>query len=440
MPLILSLFHPSRNLGPARTVAKDKDRVARAEIAYLWPYDIGADPSATFFQRPAGLAEDFTVHLLTRAESRIPSVVAGKVRIQRGPAGRGILARLTHLLFCVRWLARNQSRLSAVYTTGGLSIFTGWFARRFLGIRWVTEFWDHPFLERNYARQNGDRGASFFYLLRSLVANRMARQADVVVCTGNVGMVRALRPAAQKLIVSPNGADRSLFGRQATKSPNSPAEAVYVGWIGRARGAGLMFDAMQLLQSAGAPVRLTLVGPLVSRDREWILRRQRKLEGCLSLTGRLPHADVLWILEKCCLGLYPFPPEEELEFIYPIKVFEYMAMGVVPVCTDLTGVRDIVRNGIDGFLFRTGSAKALARCLLEAVRNGARLGEMSHAARKRAEQFRWDRIHARLNAELASRIGPRNAALSPLAYAALKNRRIAGAAARRPDPVHPLSR
>lgn len=394
-----------------RSVAvKDKNGAARMEIAYLWPHGIGADPSATFFQRPAGLAEDFTVHLLTRAESRIAAAVASRVRVRRGPGGRGIFARLSYPFFCARWLVRNRSRLSAVYTTGGATIFTGWFAHRFLRIRWVAEFWDHPFLEWNYARQNGNHSASFFYLLRSLIANRMVRCADVVVCTGNAGMVRVLQPTAEKLVVSHNGADRSLFERPPAKKPALPGEAVYVGLIGRTRGAGLMFGAMQLLESAGAPVHLTLVGPLVSRDREWVQRRQRELEGCLSLTGRLPHADVLLILEKCSLGLFPFPQEEELEFIYPIKVYEYMAMGVVPICTDLTGVRDIVRDGIDGFLFRDGSAEALARCMFEASRNRARLAEMSRAAHERAKQFRWDRIHARLNAELASRIGPRNAA------------------------------
>lgn len=435
-----NLFHEPRDLGTARTAAKDKDRVARTEIAYLWPHDIGADLSATFFQRPAGLAESFSIHLLTRAESRIAAAVVGKVRLWRGPAGRGILARLTYLFFCARWLARNRSRLSAVYTTGGTTILTGWFARQFLGIRWVAEFWDHPFLERNSARQNGDLGASIFYLLRSLVANRMVRRADVVVCTGNEGMVRPLRPAAEKLVVSSNGADLSLFERPVVKRASPPGEAVYVGWIGRTRGAVLMFVAMHMLQSAGASVHLTLVGPSVSRDREWILRQQRRLEGCLSLTGRLPHAEVLSILEKCSLGLCPFPAEEELQFIYPVKVYEYMAMGVVPVCTDLTGVRDIVRNGIDGFLFPSDSAGALARCLLEASRNGSRLAEMSRTARERARQFRWDRIHARLNAELASRIGLKSAATDLRAPAGPKNRRyVSGAAAPQREPLRPSS-
>lgn len=377
----------------------------RGQIAYLWPHDVGDERSATYFQRPLGLAENFHVHFLTRAETRIPALIAAKARLECAPAVRGPFSGPAFLLFAGRWLGKNRSRLSAVYTTGGTTVFAGWYARRFLGIRWVAEFWDHPFLERNYARQTGRRAASLIHHLRALVTARMTRRADVVVCTGNAGMLQPLRVAPEKLVVSPNGADASLFRHRRSRRPATRLEVVYVGWIGRARGAALMFDAMQLLQSAAALVRLTMVGPSIPRDREWILRRQRQLEGCVSLTGRVAHAEVLPILAKSALGVYPFPQEEELKFIYPIKVYEYMAMGVVPVCNNLTGAREIVRDGVEGFLLKSTEPGELARCLLEAARHPKRIAEMSEAVRQRAEQFRWDRIHASLNEELGARLG-----------------------------------
>lgn len=405
MRLISGLLRVSPFRQPAAGSDSRTTRGRRAEIAYLWPHDIGPDRSATFFQRPVGLAEDFAVHLLAGAKSRIAEEVTAKVRLRRAAAIPPMPSRLAFLLFSAWWLGENRARLSAVYTTGAASTFSGWFARRFLGMRWICELWDHPFLDRNCAWQNRRYLAALFYHCRSLLASRMARRADLVVCTGNPGMVRRMRVAPGKLLVSPNGTDSSLFGHPRANNPTPPLQFVYVGWIGRARGAGLMFDAMQLLQAARAPVTLALVGPCIPRDREWVLRRQRSLRGSVSLTGRLAHGEVLRVLARSEIGLYPFPRKEELEFIYPIKVYEYMAMGVVPVCTDLTGVRDIVRDGVEGILLKTGDPEELATRLLHAAHDRVRLEKMRSAARKRAEAFRWDRIHARLNSELASRLG-----------------------------------
>ncbi len=380
-------------------------RTSCVEVAYLWPHHIVSDRSATIFQRPIGLTKQFAVHLLTRAESQIPPAIETHISLHRAPTGRAASSQLRYLLFSLRWLARHRSHLDAVYTSDGATIFCGWVAQRFLRIRWLAEFWDHPYLERNYAWQNGRRPAALWYHLRSLIANRLVRRATAIVCTGNAGMLRGLRIAPNKLVVSPNGADPALFRPARPVRRTGKLEVVYVGWIGRARGTKLMFDAMERLQWANASVRLTLVGPIIPRDRQWVLYLQRRLANSVLLTGRLPHPEVVSILKRSVVGLYPFPATEELEFIHPIKVCEYMAMGVVPVCTDLTGVRDLLRDGVDGFLLKSADASALAAFLHLAASDRNLIEKMSANARTRAYQFRWDRIHTRLNAQLAARLG-----------------------------------
>lgn len=377
----------------------------RPEIVYLWPRHIAPDRSATFFQRPIGLAERFATHLLTGPNNYISSTVAKKVSIHRAPARGTALSSLSFLLFCLRWISRRRSEISAVYTTGGATIFCGWLARKFLSVRWIAEFWDHPFLERNYARQNARYAAALFYHLRSLVTNRMACQADVIVCTGHPGMLRSLRVDPERIFVSPNGADATLFRHAKSVKRTAKLEVVYVGWVGKARGATLMFDTMEQLQSAHVPIHLTMIGPFIPHDEQWVLNRQRQVANSVLLTGRLEHVAVLSILEKSSLGLYPFPAIEELEYIHPIKVCEYMAMAVVPVCTNLSGIHDLVRDGVDGFFLKTPYAHELASLLLWAARHRDRIEEMSVNTRKRAREFRWNRIHSRLNAELATRLG-----------------------------------
>ncbi len=267
---------------------------------------------------------------------------------------------------------------------------------------WVVELWDHLKLDANYARQNGKLLLGVYYGLRSRILARLIRRADLTICTGNEGMVAGLDIPTRKLLVSPNGVNTQLCVYTRQPEEGKVLRAIYVGWVGRSRGADLMFQAMAKLKESSAPVVLTLVGPWSPSDSHWIDESCRGLGEHVVSLGRVPHEAVIGMLGHSDVGLFPFPHYEELEYIYPIKVYEYMACGVVPISTNLSGVRDIIQNGTNGFLLKSSTAQELAILLQNLASNPSVLKQMRLAARRRAEDFEWREINRRLGQGIAA--------------------------------------
>jgi len=77
----------------------------------------------------------------------------------------------------------------------------------------------------------------------------------------------------------------------------------------------------------------------------------------------------------------------------PMSVLEAMAHGIPVVAPDVGGFREIVRDGIEGFLVRARTSEGFGRKCLELIRDRAWLEAMGKAARERvADGFTVDRM------------------------------------------------
>jgi glycosyltransferase involved in cell wall biosynthesis len=83
---------------------------------------------------------------------------------------------------------------------------------------------------------------------------------------------------------------------------------------------------------------------------------------------------------------------------FGISTVEAMSAGVVPVALGIGGVREIVRDGVDGLLWLDGP-EAATRALID---DPSRLSQMSRAARARAQEFSTGAFRSRLAEVLAS--------------------------------------
>jgi glycosyltransferase involved in cell wall biosynthesis len=104
-----------------------------------------------------------------------------------------------------------------------------------------------------------------------------------------------------------------------------------------------------------------------------------------------PREELLQIYDQHDVLLFP----SYFEGFGKVMV-EAMARGLVVVATDQGGPRDVVRPGVDGWLFPVGDiAAGAAACWRVLSRPEERL-VMSRHARERAQGFRWSRIAERL--------------------------------------------
>jgi len=152
-----------------------------------------------------------------------------------------------------------------------------------------------------------------------------------------------------------------------------PLRLIYAGRLDRAKG---IFDLPPIdaaLRAGGVDVRWTVqgTGPHEQELRTaWAAPHVRWM-------GRLDMADVLEGYRTHDVVVMPSRNEG-----LPVALLEAGAAGVVPVVTNLrSGVPEVVRDGVTGFLAPPGDIQAFAAAIAALARDRARLEVMSAAVR-----------------------------------------------------------
>lgn len=120
-------------------------------------------------------------------------------------------------------------------------------------------------------------------------------------------------------------------------------------------------------------------------------------------TGSVPYGQVPLYLALAELGVAPFQPRyhpalQEAGFFWsPLKIFEYMAMGLPVVTTDIRPLNEMVRPGVEGLVVPEGDVDELSRGVEELLDKPAVRAEMGRKARQRVvEEYSWAQHCARL--------------------------------------------
>ncbi len=201
-----------------------------------------------------------------------------------------------------------------------------------------------------------------------------------------------------KITVVPNGADPDRFRPmpgvpETRRNLGIPGNAVVVGWIGSLYGwsglENLLAISRRLLKLRRRIVLLFVGG---GRNREVIRSHfsDRDLAGRVFLTGTVPYADVPRYLNVMDVVVVPYP---KMPFWYPssMKLFEYMSSQKAVVASAVPQVTDVIRDGMNGFLFNPDDAGAFAEKVLQLADSPALRKRLSLAARRTVlESYTWD--------------------------------------------------
>jgi glycosyltransferase involved in cell wall biosynthesis len=146
---------------------------------------------------------------------------------------------------------------------------------------------------------------------------------------------------------------RRLFG--------VPEDRFVVGWIGRmtaVKRLPLVLEGFKLLVDRGVDATLCLVGDGPDRDEaERLAHRLGIMKRCLFVGYQLDVAPYYELFDALVL-----PSANEGT---PVVAIEALAAGRPVVATDVGGVSDVVKDGVDGYLVRSGDATALATRLAD---------------------------------------------------------------------------
>ena len=191
--------------------------------------------------------------------------------------------------------------------------------------------------------------------------------AVVVASTELRDHVRQIHPAKPVLFL-PNGVEPSEYH---VVTEQQPRHAVY--YFGALNRLDLIKDLLQAMPTVLRQVpdsRLTIVGGGSALDDAKSMSCELGIEMAVAFPGW--QTDMLAVqnyTQFADIGVCYLPDIRTVRAASNMKVFQYMAMGTVPLVSDVGDLRRYVHDGQAGVVVSPGNVKALASALIELLQD-----------------------------------------------------------------------
>jgi glycosyltransferase involved in cell wall biosynthesis len=242
------------------------------------------------------------------------------------------------------------------------------------------------------------------YVDRAMLAEKV-RRADLVVTISEFNrrllVATCGEDARAKVHVIRCGVDPAAFAPAPRRPPAIPTFAC-VASLRPYKGHEVLLEAVALLRRAGRDLRVVLVGD--GERRRWLEARIARagLGDVVLLRGALPHEQVPAVLAAATALVVPSVTarDGQMEGI-PVALMEGMAAGLPVVATRLSGIPELVQDGVTGLLVPERDPAALAAAMERLAADPALAARLAEAGRRAVrEQHDLARNVARLRALL----------------------------------------
>lgn len=222
--------------------------------------------------------------------------------------------------------------------------------------------------------EENDRGAF-------LGIDHMVRHAKFVAAVSSHTRGQLIRRVGfedwDKIKVVHCGLEATFFDQPALSRP-AQKQLVCVARLDAEKGQMVLLDAMRHVCGRLPDCRLVLVGDGPMRERIEARIHEYGLDGHVRITRWLPAAQVSdEILTARALVLPSF--QEGL----PVVIMETMALRRPVISTYVAGIPELVRDGVDAWLFAAGNVDhlvaAMNECLERPIAEIQGMGERAHA-------------------------------------------------------------
>ncbi|HEX5217499.1 MAG TPA: glycosyltransferase family 4 protein [Vicinamibacterales bacterium] len=183
-------------------------------------------------------------------------------------------------------------------------------------------------------------------------------------------------------------------------APNRRPLAAYAGHLYPWKGVDILVRAL----AAAPDLRGLIVGghPGESdRARVEALARDCGVSDRLEITGLIPQREVAARLAAATMLVLPNVASTISErYTSPLKLFEYLALGLPIVASDLASIREVLQPGRTALLVPPGDAGALAAAMTRLAGDPDLSASLGSAARGLAGEYTWERRAERLEPAL----------------------------------------
>jgi len=198
----------------------------------------------------------------------------------------------------------------------------------------------------------------------------------------------------EKLSIIPNGVDEKFLshignGDDFKKKYNIEGDVIlFVGRLSRQKGLEYLLKAMPKILKENRDAVLVIVGEDFGiKARLTILATQLKIENHVIFTGSLPNELLLAAYDACEVFVLPSICEP-----FGIVVLEAMARGKPIVATNLGAARNLIQDGLNGFLVEPKKPDQIAEKVSLLLQDKKMAKNMGAINKSIITKFSWDNI------------------------------------------------
>ncbi len=223
--------------------------------------------------------------------------------------------------------------------------------------------------------------------------------------------------AVERIRVLHNGIDLDCFSIDAHQQRDRN-HILAVGRLVAKKGLDDLLSACAILKSQATPLRCTIVGDGPERASLENMCRELGLESEVKFVGAKIISEVLELMRTVTVFCLPctVAPDNNQDAL-PTVLLEALACGLPVVSTTVSGIPEIVDDGVDGLLAPPNQPAAVALRLAQILQSPVLQTTFAQAGRVKAEaKFDIRKNVARLRAEFEASARNRESSLSPLMY------------------------
>lgn len=244
-----------------------------------------------------------------------------------------------------------------------------------------------------------DRLRAWFYNLMNIIANRWADGQTAI----TIRMARLVQVPSHKLWgIWPSGVNLNLFS-SAISNRSWPADGeylrlIYIGALYAERNILSLCEAVVQAAEGNRRISLSIIGkgPQISTLQNFA----DQSNGSIEILSPVPHEQIPDVLSNHHVGVLPFPDQEKFRVSSPVKLFEYMAAGMVILATEIVCHTDVINNEEFVYWAKDSSRAGLYQAIIHIADSLPLLKDKGEAAANAAQSYSWRQSAKKLSDSL----------------------------------------
>ena len=229
--------------------------------------------------------------------------------------------------------------------------------------------------------------ANDIYVAPVLLSEKMQQARFVTTCTG-YNKTHLEKKTGRPVELIYHGLDLAGLDPARSAAGNGSTPLILsVGQLKEKKGFPYLLRACDILRQQGYDFKCEIIGDGPDRASLQALVAELGLQDRVTLRGALPNVEVMARYPQAALFALPcvIAASADRDGI-PNVVLEAMAFGLPVVSTNISGIPEVVEDGVTGLLVTSGNVEALAAAIARLLDDPDLRQRLAAAGRRRVEE------------------------------------------------------